>query len=136
MRITAEHAVGTDEVRALYDSVGWTAYTRDVEVLLRAIAGSHLVLTARTDEGELVGLARTVSDGASICYVQDLLVRADQQRSGVGRALLTEVVRRYAHVRQLVLTTDADGPHEFYRALGFAPLDEQGLVGYRFVAPA
>ena len=130
MRIAAERALGADELRALYDSVGWTAYTRDPELLGRAVAGSHLVLTARTDAGELVGLARTVSDGASICYLQDLLVRPDRQRAGVGRALLTEVVRHYAGVRQLVLITDADGPHEFYRALGFVPADELGLVGY------
>lgn len=130
MRIAAERAVRADEAHALYDSVGWTAYTRDPGLLQRAIAGSHLVLTARTDRGELVGLARTVSDGASICYLQDLLVRPDHQRTGVGRALLNRVLSHYAQLRQVVLTTDADGPHEFYRGLGFVPMDEAGLVGY------
>ncbi|HEY8302746.1 MAG TPA: GNAT family N-acetyltransferase [Jatrophihabitans sp.] len=130
MRIAPEQGVGAAEALALYDAVGWTAYTRDPELLARALAGSHLVLTARTDTGELVGIARTVSDGASICYLQDLLVRPDQQRAGVGRVLLAEVLRRYADLRQVVLTTDADGPHEFYRALGFVPTGELGLVSY------
>jgi GNAT superfamily N-acetyltransferase len=125
----AESAVTRDEATALYAAVGWTAYTRDPDRLLRALAGSHVVLTAR-DEGRLVGLARTLSDGASICYVQDLLVHPDAQRRGVGRALMTQVFRRHAECRRFVLVTDADGPHDFYRAIGFAPAGDLGLVGY------
>ena len=134
MRIAVEHAIGAEEAHALYDAVGWTAYTRDANLLARAIAGADLVLTARTDDGELIGLARTVSDGATICYVQDLLVRPEHQRAGIGRALLAGVLEHYAELRQVVLATDADGPHEFYRALGFAPMHEVGLVGYLHVA--
>ncbi len=52
------------ELLTLYDAIGWTAYTRDPDRLAAAIAGSHLVLTARDDWGQLIGLVRTVSDGA------------------------------------------------------------------------
>lgn len=86
----------------MYSAVAWTAYTRDADALARALAGSHLVLTAR-DDGALVGLVRTVSDAATICYVQDLLVHPAAQRRGIGRALLRNVLDRYAGCRQLVL---------------------------------
>lgn len=109
----------SDELIGLYTSVGWSAYTRDPDLLEAAVSGAHLVVTARVD-GVLVGLVRTVSDGATIVYVQDVLVRPEHQRTGVGRALLAEVLRRYDHVRQTVLLTDAEpGQRAFYESLGF-----------------
>ena len=42
--------------------------------------------------GELVGLARIIGDGATICYLQDVLVNPSAQRTGLGRALVREAV--------------------------------------------
>ncbi|OMH35276.1 GNAT family N-acetyltransferase [Tersicoccus sp. Bi-70] len=110
----------------LYSSVGWTAYTRDLDRLVAAVAGSACVLTAREPgTGALIGLVRTVSDGHTIVYVQDLLVDADHQRAGVGRALLDGVLDRSRHVRQVVLTTDAEeGQRAFYEAGGFTEVHD------------
>lgn len=102
----------------LYEAVGWRAYTRQPEVLERAVQGSTWVMSAWRD-GRLVGLVRVVSDDASIAYVQDILVHPGAQRQGVGRRLMERALDRFRHVRQLVLSTD-DEPrqHAFYRALG------------------
>ena len=105
-------------------------YTRDPDALERAVAGSQLVLTARDDAGLLTGLARTVSDGVVICYLQDLLVRPSHQGRGIGRALLERVLAENSSCRQVVLMTDADGPTEFYRSLGFRAMSDYGLAGY------
>jgi GNAT superfamily N-acetyltransferase len=127
-----------DEALALYAAVGWTAYTRDAARLGRSLAGSHAVLTARDDDGALLGLARTVSDGESICYLQDILVMPDAQRRGVGRALLQEVEERYRHCMFLALTTDAGGTedaaasHPFYASMGFRPHADLGLAAFGF----
>jgi GNAT superfamily N-acetyltransferase len=104
---------------ALYDAVGWSMYTADPEKLEAAIAGSDFVVTALI-EGEVIGLARCVSDDVSIVYIQDILVHPEQQNKGVGRALVSEILSRYAHVRQKVLLTD-DRPEQlhFYATLGF-----------------
>ncbi|PPB50956.1 N-acetyltransferase [Arthrobacter pityocampae] len=138
MRITAG-APPLDRAIALYDAVGWTAYTRDPDRLARSLAGSHLVVTAWDDDGGLRGLARTVSDGESICYIQDLLVHPASRRRGVARALLEDIQGRYGHCMFLALSTDAEGTedaalsHPFYRALGFQPHAELRLAafGYR-----
>lgn len=103
---------GTDELVALCDAVGWTAYTRDPEALTASIAGSHSVLTARDAAGRLLGLVRTVSDGVTIVYVQDVLVVPSAHRLGIGGALLDAVLHRYSHVRQTVLLTDAERASE------------------------
>ncbi|WP_438265455.1 GNAT family N-acetyltransferase [Curtobacterium flaccumfaciens] len=117
----------TDELVALYDAVGWTAYTRDPAVLTAAIAGSHTVLTTRDGDGHLLGLLRTVSDGVTIMYVQDVLVLPSAHRSGIGGALLDAVLQRYAGVRQTILLTDDEpGQRAFYESCGFVEAHDVG----------
>lgn len=117
------------ELVELYDSVGWSAYTADPARLLAAMKSSCLVLSARdSEDNRLVGMARTVSDGLTIVYLQDLLVAPKRQRQGIGGALLDEVLRRSQGVRQLVLLTDDEpGQRAFYQS--------RGLVETRDVKP-
>ncbi|WP_239133667.1 GNAT family N-acetyltransferase [Rugosimonospora africana] len=118
--------VDLDQVIALYDAVGWSAYTKAPAVLRAAIAGSSYVVAARRGE-TLVGLARAVSDDATICYLQDVLVLPQEQRGGVGRALVQAVLDRYRSVRQKVLLTDDEaGQRAFYEALGYAEVRDYG----------
>ncbi|MEO8888767.1 MAG: GNAT family N-acetyltransferase [Jatrophihabitantaceae bacterium] len=114
------------EVLDLYDSVGWTVYTSAPSLLERALAGSSYILQARR-AAQLIGLARALSDDATICYLQDVLVRPSAQRDGVGRALVQGVLDRYAGVRQKVLLTD-DEPAQraFYTSLGYVETRELG----------
>ncbi|WP_151527019.1 GNAT family N-acetyltransferase [Serinicoccus kebangsaanensis] len=113
-----------DELLALYDAVGWSAYTTDPETLEAAVAGSTRVVTARYG-GELLGLARVVSDGASIAYLQDVLVRPELQREGVGRSLVHAALEPFSSCRQKVLLTD-DEPRQraFYESLGWTEIRE------------
>ncbi|WP_104179221.1 GNAT family N-acetyltransferase [Arthrobacter sp. B0490] len=139
MEPTAGDVPTPTELLALYGAVGWTAYTRDPDRLGRSIAGSHLVVTVRDDDGGLLGLARTVSDGETICYIQDILVHPDARRRGIGRSLVRDIQQRYGHCMFVALSTDAEGTqdasqsHPFYRSLGFAPHGSLGLAafGYR-----
>jgi|ETNmetMinimDraft_26_1059896.scaffolds.fasta_scaffold212605_1 ribosomal protein S18 acetylase RimI-like enzyme len=118
-RLERPKSIETDALCALYDALGWSAYTKDPEKLAAAVAGSSFVVTAVADN-QLIGLARCISDDASIAYIQDILVREEYQRQGIGRALVNECLRRYAHVRQKVLLTD-DRPEQlkFYDSFGF-----------------
>jgi GNAT superfamily N-acetyltransferase len=111
--------VEEDALIALYEAVGWSAYTQHPSILAAAIKGSDFVVTA-VEDGSLIGLTRCVSDDATITYIQDILVHPDHQRKGIGEALVGAVLQRYAHVRQKVLLTD-DRPEQlrFYERLGF-----------------
>jgi len=53
------------EVLELYRAVEWLAYTKDPDKLVRALEGSSILVAAH-DGQTLVGLARVISDGASI----------------------------------------------------------------------
>ncbi|OJF10512.1 GNAT family N-acetyltransferase [Couchioplanes caeruleus] len=136
MKIAVEGGLGRDEASELYESVGWFGYTRDPDKLVRSLAGSHVLLTVRQEDGRLVGLARTISDGETVCYVQDLLVRPEAQRRGIGRVLMEELKRRYIECRFFLLSTDhaktedARKSHPFYRSLGLIPHEEQGMAAF------
>ena len=119
MDITVVESVDRGELVSLYQSVGWGVYASDPDGLTGAIDGSTYVVTAR-HKGELIGLARGLSDDATIFYLQDILVRPEWQGLGVGTALLADCLRRYGHVRQKVLITDdEEKQHRFYRAMGY-----------------
>ena len=119
-----------DEIQTLYAAVGWTAYTEDLPALERGFQNSLLVLAAYED-GELIGLIRVVGDGATVVFVQDLLVAPQKQRRGVGTALLKAVLDRYSNVRQLLLTTDnTPKTIAFYKSLGFSDLSTLGCCGF------
>ncbi len=124
--ISADDLPDRAELVQLYDAVGWTSYTTDPDVLVAAVEGSTRVVTARYEE-ELLGLARVLSDGASIAYLQDVLVRPELQREGVGRQLVQTALQPFEHVRQKVLLTD-DEPRQraFYESLGYTELREHG----------
>lgn len=120
MKYQQEKEFTDKELKRLYDSVGWSAYTKDMESLRRAIQGSTWVYTCRT-ESRLIALVRVISDDATIMYLQDVLVDPEFHRKGIGRRLVNACLQRFHHVRQKVLLTD-DAPeqHRFYQAVGFS----------------
>ena len=83
----------------LHGSVEWSTYVGDPAALVRAVEQSSYVVSSRGAAGEPVGLARAISDDVSGCCTQDIPVNPDQQRAGLGRALVQRVLRRYVHVR-------------------------------------
>lgn len=122
--LVVEHVTHVDAnaLLGLYDAVGWSAYTRNPLVLEAAVAGSSYVVVARRGR-RLVGLARALSDDATVCYLQDVLVLPTEQRAGVGRALVHAVLDRYRSVRQKVLLTDDDpSQRAFYESLGYTEI--------------
>jgi len=115
--------VDLEQLLNLYGSVGWSAYTDHPEWLQLAVEQSSYVVTEWTDDGELIGLARGLSDGHSIFYLQDILVRPDHQGRGVGTRLLADCLARFSHVRQKVLLTDdEDAQRRLYEGAGFVRL--------------
>jgi ribosomal protein S18 acetylase RimI-like enzyme len=112
------------ELIGLYNAVGWSAYTNSPDTLLAAIQGSHTVAVAHVGN-QLVGLARSISDGASICYLQDILVHPDHHRAGIGRGLAELIFAQYPGVRQKVLLTDDEpGQKAFYESFGMTQASE------------
>ena len=118
------------EILHLYASVGWTAYTDHPEQLRKGFENSMLTLAAYEDD-QLLGIIRTVGDGHTIVFVQDILVFPEHQRKGVGSALLQAILDRYSHVRQIELATDnTPKTIAFYKSMGFREMSEIGCCGF------
>lgn len=94
-----------EQLLDLYNDVKWSAYTKEPEVLEKALNNCLKVWTA-WDGDQLVGLARVVGDGYTIIYVQDILVLESYQRRGIGSKLLQIILKEYESIRQVVLMTD------------------------------
>lgn len=118
------------EILELYSSVGWTSYTDD-PVSLRAGFENSLLTLACYDGDRLVGIIRTVGDGNTIVYIQDVLVDPSYQRKGIGSALIRSVLDRFKNVRQIVLSTDAQlSSIAFYESLGFRKMEDMGCCSF------
>ncbi|MFK3981172.1 ribosomal protein S18-alanine N-acetyltransferase [Micromonospora sp. NPDC050397] len=89
------------------------------------LASGHHYLVALDDDGVLIGyagLAVTLDEA----WVQNIAVRRDRQRSGVGRALLeallAEAARRGVRKTMLEVAVDNPGAQKLYAAYDFEPV--------------
>jgi len=83
------------QIIELYQAQGWWQ-TRDdsrEHLISRLIAGSHCFVIA-TDEKNIVGMGRAISDGISDAYIQDLTVLLDRRRQGIGKLILQTLLER------------------------------------------
>lgn len=120
------------DLRVLYTSVNWLSYTDKVENLSLLITNSQTVVSAWEDD-RLIGLIRTVGDGLSIQYVQDILIMPEYQKQGIGTALIKQILDESKHIRQLVLITDGSkenqGIIKWYKKMGLSVFEDIGLIG-------
>ena len=118
--ILKEYAVYKEaEILGLYESVGWTNYTDNPEMLRNAYLNSLKIYGAYVDD-KLIGIIRVVGDGYSVIFIQDLLVHPDFQRNGIGTLLLKRMLKEYENVYQMhLITEDSEKTISFYKSLGF-----------------
>lgn len=125
--------VTVEDVLPLYEAVGWTNYTTKPEMLKAAFENSLHVLAAFTEEGILVGVLRAVGDGASILFIQDILVTPEYQHQGIGTKLLQQTLEKYKNVYQIQLTTDNSMKKiSFYESNGFTSLISLNCVSFMY----
>lgn len=133
IKITKESSVSIDDVLHLYQAVGWTNYTNQLQMLEQALSHSLTTYLARDGE-EIVGLVRLVGDGFSSVFVQDLIVLPSYQRQGIGSNLMKEALADYKDAYQIQLVTEqTEKTLGFYRSLGFETLSTYDCTGMIWV---
>ena len=102
------------------------ASDRTAEQLALAVENSVCFGAYLTEDGRQIGLVRVVTDYVSAFYVCDVVVDPAFRGMGVGKALLSRALSdgRYAHLRGLLVTSDA---HGLYRQYGFTPANERHM---------
>ena len=124
-------AISFEEIFPLYGAVGWTNYTTNPTMLKNALEHSLFLISARDEDGKLVGFLRAVGDGYSILYIQDIIVLPEYQRQGIGTQLLRQTLEHFKEVYQIILTTDSElKTIAFYEANGFTALSKYGCTSF------
>lgn len=116
--------VTVDEFRTLLLDSGLAA-RRPVdqpERLAAMLAHANVIVTARLN-GELVGIARSVSDLAFCCYLSDLAVSKHAQGLGIGARLIEETRRHVGPEVNLILSAVPEAVG-FYRRIGMPELPD------------
>lgn len=118
------------DILYLYNDVGWSSYTKDIDSLIKSIKNSLKVISV-WDKDLLVGLIRVVGDGYSIIYIQDILILQKYQNRGIGKRLIEIILDKYKNVMQKVLLTDKEEKNIlFYKKVGFSMAEEFGCVSF------
>ena len=122
--------LNVEDILYLYNDVGWSSYTKDIDSLIKSIKNSLRVISV-WDKDLLVGLIRVVGDGHSIIYIQDILILQKYQNRGIGKRLIEIILDKYKNVRQKVLLTDKEEKNIlFYKKVGFSMAEEFGCVSF------
>ena len=123
--------ISFEEIFPLYEAVGWTNYTSNPTMLKNALEHSLFLISARDEEGNLIGFLRAVGDGFSIVYIQDIIELPEYQRQGIGTQLLRQTLEYFKEVYQMILTTDSElKTLAFYESNGFTALSKVGCTSF------
>jgi GNAT superfamily N-acetyltransferase len=83
-----------EEVAELYVELGWgTRKEYSTTRMRRSLANCDIVVFARNGAGELVGIARALTDYAIDTKILDMIIAPEYQKQGIGRMMMKEIER-------------------------------------------
>ncbi|MCP1661994.1 MULTISPECIES: GNAT family N-acetyltransferase [Methanocalculus] len=115
-----------DEIISLYQEGGWWDDSWDRSKIPAMIRGSHRFIVA-VDEitGSAVGMGRTISDGVSDAYIQDVVVRKEYRRCYIGVQIIRLLTRICEEEGILWIGLISEpGTLHFYKKIGFQPMEQ------------
>lgn len=118
------NGLGTDEFIQVLQKSGLAA-RRPVGDIPRPdcmLANSNLIITARDERGQLVGVSRAITDFSYSCYLSHLALDRDHQGKGIGKRLI-EDTRQAAGPESMCLLLSAPDASPFYHAIGMSQPD-------------
>jgi len=133
IRITCVRSWDAGEIVALYRAGGWWKDEYDPAEIPWLIRGSFAFAVAVEEKsGRAVGMGRAISDGVSDAYIQDLVMLPAYQKRGLGKALLSLLLRqcRDTGITWIALVAEP-GSEPFYQSLGFTRMEGHVPLIYR-----
>jgi ribosomal protein S18 acetylase RimI-like enzyme len=125
VEIRLVRAWDSGQIVTLYRAGGWWKEEYEAAGIPALVSGSFLFAIAiDTTTGTAVGMGRVISDGVSDGYIQDLVVLPMYRRYGIGRRMVTALVRacRERGLGWIGLVSQP-GCEEFYSDLGFKRME-------------
>jgi GNAT superfamily N-acetyltransferase len=128
VRFTEGDRLAPAEYRRLRAAAGWSDPALDDTALADVLAATWNV-TARSDDGSLVGMGRVQDDGL-YASIWDMIVLPEHRGRAIGRELFA---RMLARCRGRSLVTLVATPHgaPIYRAAGFSEESRGSIALFR-----
>ncbi|QAY65915.1 GNAT family N-acetyltransferase [Paenibacillus protaetiae] len=113
------------DVVELFKSSGIKRPVDQPERIQKMLDHADLTISAWLGD-KLVGIARAITDFHYCCYLSDLAVSAEYQKSGIGKALINRVKEVIGEEVALILLS-APTAMDYYPKVGFSKI-ENGFV--------
>ena len=101
-------------------SLGERRPVHDHERMRQMVASADLIITAR-ENGQLVGIARSVSDFVYCTYLSDLAVDSKYQKKGIGKELIRQTKLATPNAKLILLS--APKAIDYYPKIGMKKHD-------------
>ena len=113
-----EKKLPLEEVAALYRLAGWLDEGTEPALLEKMLDGAFAVQAAfDAENGRLLGMMRSLSDGCSDAYLVDLVVLPEARQQGIGKGIVERLV---SHLSALgvdwIVCIGAPGTEAFYHS--------------------
>jgi N-acetylglutamate synthase-like GNAT family acetyltransferase len=119
------HSVKAAAVIEVFRSSDIIRPVDDAKRIQAMLDNSNLIITA-WDGIELIGIARSVTDFNYCCYLSDLAVKKEYQKSGIGKTLI-ELTQNTIGEQTMLLLLSAAPAMEYYPKVGFDKV-ENGFI--------
>ena len=105
-----------NKLKALFDEVGWSDKTDDINRLKAMVDNSQIIVTA-WDEDIMIGFARCITDYVFNGQINNVVVDSNYRRKGIGKVLIKTILDSSKEVTY-ILRGDIENEN-FYRSIGF-----------------
>lgn len=116
----------TDQIIDVYNNSGINRPTTDKERIAKMFANTNFIASA-WDKDKLVGISRSLTDFCYCCYLSDLAVRKDYQKSGIGKKLI-ELTRNSIGEQTALILLSAPTAMDYYPKVGFQKIDNGFII--------
>jgi ribosomal protein S18 acetylase RimI-like enzyme len=94
----------------------------DLATIAGMLANADLIVTARDEDGQLVGISRAITDYHYCTYLSDLAVDRACQRQGIGRELICRT-HEAAGLKTRLILLSAPAAQSYYPHVGMRAHD-------------
>lgn len=124
-------AVLPAEAIELWVTLGWGTNDDYNETgVATALQNTTFLVSAKDENGKLIGLTRVLSDGEIHTCVADIAVHPDFQNMGIGARMMGQVKERY---KKTGIFLDAFGENEeFFNYCGYKKRDNMMVFSQKF----
>lgn len=130
-----KRAATVDEFIEMRQSTGWGYPERK----LISIGLKNTLFSICLEKNKrIIGYGRVIGDGAFTLYIQDIIIKPEYQRMGLGMKVMTEIMK-YINIQYskntMIGLMSAKGKENFYKKFGFIerPNEEYGAGMIQFI---